>query len=305
MCKVHLKLWLVINFILSFASDSTTQTQNRIDEILYYANSLSQAGFHEESLVEYYRTVYFASDSLFRYRGYYGMGIENRELKNWEKAEKSFQNAIQYAPTDSMKYEAQIAIASVFIVSGNSNLAILSLLPMISEQPSIRFQIASRIMLIICAVKQHNWEQAQALYDEFLQIYPILSRSDSLNESIIKLLQEANNGFLYSHSKAKLLSTIIPGTGQMYVGDYRNGLNSLILNSFNFWIIGLNIVKADYLSAALYFIFVTERYYAGNRYKAEQIAISKNEETENKFEKEILLKLSLLYDSYKQPSLEN
>lgn len=299
MCKLHLKLLLVTNFIFSIIANSPAKTQNLNDELLYYAHFLSQEGFHEESLVEYYRSVFFATDSLFRYRGYYGMGIQNRELKDWEKAEQSFKNAIQYAPTDSMKYEAQIALASVYVVSENYNLAILSLLPMISEQPSMRFQIASRIMLIICAVRQHNWKQAQSLYNEFLQIYPILSSNDSINNSIENLLSDANNNILYSPSKAKLLSTIIPGTGQMYVGDYRNGLNSFILNSFNFWVIGLNIVKADYLSAALYFIFVTERYYAGNRYRAEQITISKNEETENKFEKEILLKLSLLYDSYK------
>ena len=60
----------------------------------------------------------------------------------------------------------------------------------------------------------------------------------------------------------------MPGLGQMYAGDWRDGLNALILNGLALGFISNAIHRRDYRDAAL-ISSISIRYYTGNIYNAE------------------------------------
>jgi tetratricopeptide (TPR) repeat protein len=79
----------------------------------------------------------------------------------------------------------------------------------------------------------------------------------------------------YNAKRAKLLSTFIPGAGQLYIGDVKNGLNSFLLTS------GLVVLGIQYI---LYYSWIDslvsiapwfQRYYMGGRNRAGLLAEAK------------------------------
>ena len=71
-------------------------------------------------------------------------------------------------------------------------------------------------------------------------------------------------------------SLIIPGTGQLYSGDIKNGLNSLLLLSGIFY---LGTIVSS--SALVLIVPILCRYYIGGIVHAKQIADRKREEKKN------------------------
>ena len=92
---------------------------------------------------------------------------------------------------------------------------------------------------------------------------------------------------------ARILSMIIPGLGQFYAGDIKNGTNSIILT---LGIATWGIVTAV-KSTSPFDVLVTaapwfQRYYMGGYKKAEQIAINEKKKRRSKVYNQILDEVS-------------
>lgn len=73
------------------------------------------------------------------------------------------------------------------------------------------------------------------------------------------------------------MSMIIPGLGQLYAGDIKNGLNSLILTGGLFSLGIYSAINNGFLDASLSVIPWFQRYYQGGFNKAQIIAKAKIE----------------------------
>ena len=296
MCGLSSRLRLVFNIpLLFFTFRLFAFSAEGISGLLRLADSLAGNGLRSEAAVEYRRAICFSSDSNILCPAYYGLGLQYRDLGEFEKAGKSFISAADYAPGDSLRDEIKLTLASVLISAGNTNIAMMTLFPLSKSSNFRQIRLESTLLLFICAVRQHNWEDARNYFSEYLKMDPDPSGCDSSASLIIGILSQAESTSGYSPGKSKLLSVFLPGLGQVYSGDLRGGINSLVLNSFNFWVVGLNIVRADYIGAILYFLFVTERYYSGNLYRAEEAAVKANIDIDERFEKQITGKFRRLF----------
>jgi hypothetical protein len=91
-----------------------------------------------------------------------------------------------------------------------------------------------------------------------------------------------------SPKKAKVLSMIMPGLGQLYVGDVKNGLNSFLLST---GLLALGLRSAfinNPLDAAIATLPWFQRYYQGGYKKAELIAVAKIQEKRYKIYNQLL-----------------
>ena len=81
---------------------------------------------------------------------------------------------------------------------------------------------------------------------------------------------------------------IMPGLGQIYVGDIKNGLNSFILSA-GLFALGLRSAYINNpLDAAISVLPWFQRYYQGGFKKAELIAIAKIQEKRYKIYNQLL-----------------
>lgn len=79
----------------------------------------------------------------------------------------------------------------------------------------------------------------------------------------------------YNARQAKLLSTFIPGLGQLYIGDVKNGLNSLLLTG-GIVALGFNyILYYSWLDSLVSIAPWFQRYYFGGRNRAGLLATDK------------------------------
>ena len=108
---------------------------------------------------------------------------------------------------------------------------------------------------------QFRWEDAR----ESLQNY-------ITDEKLEVLFEAATDIPLKSTQVARVLSTILPGAGQVYAGDWRGGLNALLLNGVLGALAVDLVLDGYYVDAGLWGVFIFWRYYRGNTFRAGQAA---------------------------------
>ena len=93
--------------------------------------------------------------------------------------------------------------------------------------------------------------------------------------------------------KARILSTFLPGLGQLYAGDIKNGINSFVLTGVLF-VLGINTaINLTLLDALMTVAPWFQRYYMGGYNRAENIAAEKFKEKQNR----VFLSILSVYDS--------
>ena len=102
--------------------------------------------------------------------------------------------------------------------------------------------------------------------------------NDSLSRKNLHALFNENEKLKHKNPKAaKVLSMIIPGAGQLYAGDVKNGLNSLLLTG-GFFLLFINTSIAYTFVDALVAVGPWYyRYYLGGYQRAETITINRVE----------------------------
>ncbi len=106
-----------------------------------------------------------------------------------------------------------------------------------------------------------------------------LQQPENLDKSFLKVRRIEKR---YNPNVVKVMSMIVPGSGQMWAGDYRNGINSLLL-------VGGLLSTSVALSGSLsifdsMFIIAPwfQRYYMGGYQKAYEIAKTRQQSEKNK-----------------------
>jgi len=87
---------------------------------------------------------------------------------------------------------------------------------------------------------------------------------------------------------AQILSVFIPGAGQFYAEDWRDGLNAFLLNGLLIGLTANAIYKKNYDDASLIFLLLTSRYYMGNIYHAGRDAEKYNENLDRQTAEKVL-----------------
>lgn len=137
------------------------------------------------------------------------------------------------------------------------------------------------------AIAHFGLEQFTESEQAFAVCFP-----DSIGRQWLRSVFERNERLphRYNARRAKLLSTFIPGAGQLYIGDVKNGLNSLLLTG-GIVALGFNyILYYSWLDSLISIAPWFQRYYLGGRNRAEQLAIDKLRKKRQELLGEVLVK---------------
>jgi tetratricopeptide (TPR) repeat protein len=261
---------LILAFLFCIALKSEA------DEALRLADALFNLQSYDESITEYKRFLFFNPDDERAGYAYYRIGLAHRAEHDWEKAVDTLKTSIKLTDDDRLRDERTIDLGITLIANGNYSLAQLELLKVseFSQYQSIKkkasyFQGVAYLYL-------YNWEGALRAFETF---YSNSSEQGCSEEAknITKLLIEAQHLPYKSITIAMMLSTFLPGTGQIYSSNWRNGLNAMAINSLTAGILLNAVVKKQYQDATLIFLSLFQRYYLGNRYQAAESVKKYNE----------------------------
>ena len=258
---------VLLGFVVLFYGTSTFAR----DSVLNFAEELFKRGNYKEAITEYKRFLFFNPESGSASDVWYRIGLAYRNERKWEESTKALRNSIYTAPNDSIRNEREIALGIVFIAMKNYSAAEFQLLRIESFSPFQNIRSKAAYFRGVASLYSFKWENAR---DAF-QIY--FEENSFEEKEIDSLLAEALNTGYKSPSLAKWMSTFIPGTGQIYAGDVRDGLNALAINGGAGYLLVDNIIDGNYANAFITYLLLFQRFYFGNRSNAQSIAEDHNE----------------------------
>jgi tetratricopeptide (TPR) repeat protein len=229
------------------------------DDVLVLADWLLEQKSYHEAITEYKRFIFFNPEGE---NASYKMGLAYRSDHKWGEAVDAFRTSILATEDPKVADERRIILATTLIASGNYSLARLELLK-VSETP---LRPRSLYFYGIASLYMSDWNEAREAFGEFYSRCAH-GRSTDRAKDVEWILVSVEPSYK-SPGLARFLSAIVPGLGQMYAGDWRDGLNALVLNSLAIGLIAKAIHRKDYRDAAL-ISSISIRYYTGNIYKAE------------------------------------
>lgn len=247
---------------------------------LTLADHFIKMGNHDAAITEYKRFLFFHPDDTRTAEVYHKIGHAYREQSLWQDAIIAMRNAVLHASEKDTKSEYQLNLAVTLIASKNYDLARLELIKVSIRNPSGPLYKRAVFLQAVAFIYQFRWEDAQ----EALQDY-------TSDETLGTLFNSAINLPRKSTRIAKVLSSILPGTGQIYAGNWKGGLNALILNSALGYVAVDGILDQNYVDAFMWTYYVLFRYYRGNVFRAGQSVDEFNDNTSRRAADNILNRL--------------
>jgi len=216
--KQKIFLFLIFNFAFS----AITLAQD-ISQTLELANNAKEAENYQAA-VEYYERVLFF-DSNQEYYPYVSNNIAECyfSLYDYPNAIKYYSLAINLSHDDSLKNIYSLRKIESLILNHNFSYAYIELLENEDKNKE------DKEWALYAAISCFGMEQYEESKMYFLFLIPSNNKKDSLlvEKSFLKLSKYQKR---LKPNRAKWMSFIVPGLGQFYSGNIKNGLNSLILN---------------------------------------------------------------------------
>lgn len=235
-----------------------------------FANSLFEQESYYDAITEYKRLLFFDKSNSYQYKSYFNIGLSYKYGAKYADAIKYFKLSEIATNVDSQKIESQLQIIRVNILRRTTSEA-LSLINELENNYSSK--IDSNTISYWRGwsfIMDDKWETAA---DEFNKI----DTKHKLKKLCLEIEDEK-----YSVTFATLISYILPGSGQIYTGNYISGFLSLGWNVLWGYLTINAFVTDRVLEGLLMGGLLWARFYKGNIQNAEKFAIEKNIEISNK-----------------------
>lgn len=258
---------------------------------LTLAGHFAKFGNYEAAITEYKRFLFFHPDDIQTATVYHKIGYAYREQGLWQEAILAMRNAVLHADNKDIKSEYQMNLAVLLLASQNYDLARLELIKVSLRHPSGKLYQRALFLQAVAFIYKFRWEEAQEiLSNETLLTY-------ATDETLDTLFNIAINQKKKSTQFAKVLSAILPGTGQIYAGNWRGGLNAFLLNGALGFVAVDGILDQNFLDAFMWTYYIFLRYYRGNVSRAGTTVQEFNENASRRTADNILKRLQTIAET--------
>ena len=252
---------------------------------------------YDAAITEYKRFLFFNSDHPQAGEAQFKIGLAYRAQGWWPEAVEAMTAAVQLATETESQAEMRTELAVTLIAGGAYDFALVELIKVDMQSQSVRLRQRARFLRGVAYLYQFKWEQARSVFQVYLDE---MSSAAEAAAKIDALFIDALNRRQKSERAARMLSTFLPGLGQTYAGDWKNGLNALLLNGVLGYVTLNAAIERDYDDALLSFFFLSYRYYAGNRYRAAEAAQAFNDRENRQHVEKILQVLAAHFEEGKR-----
>lgn len=223
---------------------------------------------YSEAIINFQRVLFFDNGS-YRAVACRRLAKCYTSLEDYKSANRYFDLAWQAEKNDSIKNEILFEKIAVLLIDRQFSYAMMDLLS-ITDATSNYFIAKQNFYLGISHFGLNNYKASSECFLKSVDSSELQTRRD------ITILFERLNHIRCPNPKvAKYLSLIMPGTGQFYSGDFRSGINSLLLTgvlALFGTVVAINYSPLDAFIAVLPWF---QRYYLGGSRGAATAATNK------------------------------
>jgi tetratricopeptide (TPR) repeat protein len=268
--------WLFLIFSLLTICRVDGQTASET-----YASALKdeQSARYTEAVAKFQRIMYFKPDTL-QYELYMHIGNCLMYTGAYYKAINNFDNALLADRHYEHQNELKIQMVKAFLLARNIRLATVAL----RDIDTINEDSKKKVLFYQGAILFYL-EQYDAAEITWLKI---VKNDKARSERITMLFTKNKKINRLKPGVAIALSVILPGAGQIYAGDFKEGINSLLVNGA-FFVLGYNTAVTYNLLNALIAVgpwYI--RYYQGGFFRAGEIVKAKRAQKHQLIYKQII-----------------
>ncbi|MCK5136954.1 MAG: hypothetical protein KAR19_14300 [Bacteroidales bacterium] len=256
-------LFSIFYFLFSFSIEVKS---NDLKSIINFADSLSLHRNYQNALHEYKRAFFFAgSDQKCQLSE--KIADCYFVLKEFQLARTFYDSALHYSIHDSLRIDHAFQKVLCYMMEDNFGYALLKLDDLEVGTP-IHLQRRKNLYQGIC---YFGVEQYDASHQHLLNSIP---EGDTIRKSQLHQLYKSRKKLKRPNSNvAIILSIVVPGSGQVYSGDIKDGLNSFLLLGGLFYLGTCTSMIGPVIIIPFFY-----RYYMGGILHAKQAAGEKRNE---------------------------
>ena len=276
--KPSMKSKLFWNIIISWGLISLLQAQT-LEQTVSIADKMMENGQYASALKYYQRAQFFGTrDTYHLING--KLGDAYFFNSQFDKAYQMYTTAYGLETDDSLKTEWFLKKVSSLLMQKKFKLALLELYNFNGKT----FGQQQRNLFLLKATAYYGMHDFQHAEKNFLALLPA---SDSLKrEQIHQWLTSPKLNRPHPET-AFWLSIFIPGAGQIYAGDWKNGINSFVLNAtlaYFFLKVSFEYTLVDAMASILPWF---QRYYMGGYQRAKQTAERKRQQNRSEIYRKV------------------
>jgi len=263
------KLFFILIFSLLLA-DIQAQT---VENIVAFADSQFRVSNYQSAIKEYQRAIFF--NPKMSAQVYERLAECWFREKNYAKARQYYDLAFFALKNDSLRTEMIFRKTTCYI-NERDFLSAIGELSNLTDSISSNFEHRKNFYLGVC---HYGLAQFDLAKNDFLQ--SLDSSQTNEKQQIAAIFDKRKNLYSPNPKTAFYLSLFLPGTGQFYAGDFKNGVNSMLLTT-SLLVVGIRVAQIysfweAFLSVGGWF----QRYYQGGYTNAEIIAEKRRSERRN------------------------
>ena len=245
-----------------------------------YAEQLFESGDYQAARLAYKRLLFYHAETEFRDVADYRIAQSYYYQNETPRAEALFLDFSAKHPNSPLRFQSQLMLGQLHFDAGEYSLARTTLFELLhaSEEPEIR--AAAHYLRGWCYIRTTDWNKA---ISELRQVG--ISQTGALQWKKVPeladiLLKETPLPFK-SPQMAGWLSTIVPGSGQLYVGKVKEGILAAALSG-TFIYLAVDAMRERRYVDCTGIVLVGWQFYWGNRINARRLAseYNKNQEQE-------------------------
>ena len=192
-----------------------------------FADSLFQEGDYLNAAHEYKRLLFLYPDApqidfiAFRVAASY------QNAGKLEEAIRAYQLLIDTYPKSLLVERAKNNIAQCHVLSGDSGQGLASLNRFLSEHKGSSLAPRAQFTIGMLHVNKGEWAQASRAWNDVYSTYPESSFA-KVSDKLARMVKNADALPHRSPTVAAVLSTLVPGSGQIYSGRMADGLYTFV-----------------------------------------------------------------------------
>ncbi len=260
-----MRLYILIAIFSLFPRLSSGQTAQ---QLYSHALELYSTGDYSSAVSSLRRVIFF--DDLTYRKAYKVLGDCYKKLGERDKSLYYYKLAKNSAESDSIAKELQFDIVGVHLIFDEPNYALINLFA-IKPGDSEYFYRKKELYTSFAYFLVHDFSLSEKYFRKTFDTSNI-----SLVNSVDSLFKAAqkNDGF---NVYVPMVLSAVPGLGQMYLGNFEAGINSILLTGVFAGLYIYSIAHLGLLDSIITFLPWFHRYYSGGMLQAKSLAVNKKE----------------------------
>ena len=246
-----------------------------------YAEQLFASGDYQAARRAYKRLLFYQPDIQLRDVADYRIAQSYYHQSLTDKAERLFQEFSAMHPNSTLRFQSQLMLGQLHFDAGQYSLARTTLFELLHASKDVDVTAAAHYLRGWCYVYTSDWNKAITEFRQANAPDTDASRRKQASQLANTLLNETPLPFK-SPEVAGRLSTIIPGSGQLYVGKVKEGLLAAAVSG-TFIYLAADAVRERRYVDCVGISLVGLSFYWGNRADARRLASQYNAQREQEF----------------------